>query len=325
VRVRAQVRARKGAVVIDVIVPNWNGMKVLPGCLKSLARQTLSGLRVTVVDNGSQDGSVEYIREEWPKVRIVALPRNLGFCRAVNEGIRRSSADLIALLNNDAEAEPGWLEALDKAAKEHPQAGSFASKVLMAGNRQQIESAGDFIKPDACGANRGRGEEDSGQYDHEEEIFSASAAAALYRQSLFERIGLFDEDFFAYFEDVDLGFRAQRFGWACVFVPRARVVHLGKASRPYDRNWHLKQEFVNSTLCQIKNLPMKYFVRNGRSICLSHLRSLKGLVKEGGLLVLLSSEKDLFRKMPRAVFTRAMLWRASKGRFDRLAFFLPRP
>ena len=110
-----------------------------------------------------------------------------------------------------------------------------------------------------------------------------------------------------------------------MFVPQARVVHLGKASRPEDRSWHLKQEFVNSTLCQIKNLPTKYFVRNYRSIGSSHLRSLKGLVKEGGLSVLLASEKDLFRKMPRALFNRAMLWRASKGRFDRLAFFLPRP
>jgi len=311
--------------LIEVIVPNWNGMRVLPGCLTSLARQTLSGFRITVVDNGSQDGSVEYIREEWPGVRIVALPKNFGFCRAVNEGILRSSADLIALLNNDAEADPAWLEALDKAAQKHPQAGSFASKVLMAEDRRQIESAGDFIKPDACGANRGRGEEDSGQYDHEEEVFSASAAAALYRHRLFEKIGLFDEDFFAYFEDVDLGFRAQRFGCACVFVPQAMVFHLGKASRPEDRNWHLKQEFVNSTLCQIKNLPTRYFVRNYRIICSSHLRSLKGLLKEGGPGVLLVSEKDLFLKMPRALFKRTMLWRASKGRFDRLAFFLPRP
>ena len=311
--------------MIEVIVPNWNGMKVLPGCLTSLAHQTISGFRITLVDNGSRDGSVEYVRKQWPAVHLLELPRNLGFSGAVNEGIRRSSADLIALLNNDAEADPGWLEALDRAAQKYPQAGSFASKVLMAGNPRQIESAGDYIKADACGANRGRGQEDSGQYDHEEEVFSASAAAGMYRHRLFESVGLFDEDFFAYFEDVDLGFRAQRFGWPCMFVPQARVVHLGKASRPYDRNWHLRKEFVNSTLCQIKNLPREYFVQNYRSICLSHLRSLNGLVKEGGLTVLVASEKDLFRKMPRALVNRAKICRASKGRFDRLAFFLPRP
>ena len=242
-------------------------MKVLPRSLESLSLQTMSGYQITVVDNGSQDGSVEYIRSHWPDVRVLALPGNLGFCRAVNEGIRKSPAELIALLNNDAEAEPGWLEALYEASERYPEAGSFASKVLMADNRECIESVGDLLKSDACGANRGRGEPDRGQYDREEEVFSASGAAVLYRRALFEKIGLFDEDFFAYFEDIDLGFRAQRFGYPCVFVPRARVVHVGKASRPEDRNWHLRQEFVNSTLCQIKNLPTRYFIRNGRSIC----------------------------------------------------------
>jgi GT2 family glycosyltransferase len=315
---------RIGAV-IDVVIPNWNGMEVLPRSLAALSGQTFSGFRITVVDNGSQDGSVDYVREHWPRVGILALPRNFGFCRAVNEGIRRSPADLIALLNNDAEPEPGWLGALHDAAKRFPRAGSFASKILMAANPGQIESVGDLIKPDACGANRGRGEADEGQYDQEEEVFSASAAAALYRRALFERIGLFDEDFFAYFEDIDLGFRAQRFGFSCVFVPRARVFHVGKASRPRDRDWHLKQEFVNSTLCQIKNLPTRYFIRNFRSIFVSHLRSLLGLVKEGAPRVLLASEKELIRRMPRALCKRAGLWRESKGRFDRLAFFLPPP
>jgi GT2 family glycosyltransferase len=312
-------------LVIEVIVPNWNGMRVLPRSLESLARQTFCGFRVTVVDNGSKDGSVEYLREQWKEVRVLALPRNFGFCTAVNHAIRRSPADLIALLNNDAEAEPEWLEALFLAARKYPRAGSFASKILMAGNRGRIESAGDFVKKDACGANRGRGEEDKGQYEQEEEVFSASAAAALYRHRLFEKVGLFDEAFFAYFEDVDLGFRAQRFGFSCVYVPGARAVHLGKASRPGDRHWHLKQEFVNSTVCQIKNLPTRYFVRNFRSILSSHLRGLMGLAKEGSPRLLLASETDLIRKMPQALWKRARLRRASRGRFDRLAFLLPAP
>ena len=311
--------------MIEVVIPNWNGMKVLPLSLESLSRQTMSGYRVTVVDNGSRDGSVEYVRSHWPGVRLLALPRNFGFCRAVNEGIRRTPADLIALLNNDAEAEPGWLEALYEASEKYPEAGSFASKVLMADNRECIESVGDLLKSDACGANRGRGELDRGQYDHEEEVFSASGAAVLYRRALFEKVGLFDEDFFAYFEDIDLGFRAQRFEYPCLFVPQARVIHVGKASRPQDRNWHLRQEFVNSTLCRIKNLPTRYFIRNGRSILVSHLRSLKGLAKEGGSGVLLASTRALLGRLPRALHKRSLLWRASKGRFDRLAFFLPPP
>ena len=310
-------------VLIEVVIPNWNGLKVLPRTLESLARQTFSEFRVTVVDNGSRDGSREYVRMQWPHLRVLALPRNVGFCRAVNEGIRKSPADLIALLNNDAEAEPGWLEALCEAAERYPQAGSFASKILMAGSRECIESAGDWIKPDACGVNRGRGEVDKGQYDQEEEVFSASAAAALYRRKLFEKVGLFDEGFFAYFEDIDLGFRAQRFGASCIYVPHARVFHQGKTSRPEDRCWHLQQEFVNSTLCQVKNLPTRYFARNYRSICLSHLRSIMGLIKEGGPRVLFASEWAVVLRLPRVLVIRALLWRASRGRFDRLAFFLP--
>jgi GT2 family glycosyltransferase len=182
-----------------------------------------------------------------------------------------------------------------------------------------------MFKPDGCGVNRGRGEVDRGQYDQEEEVFSASGAAVLFRHLLFEKIGLFDEDFFAYFEDIDLGYRAQRFGFPCVFVPQARVFHMGKASRPEDRNWHLRKEFVNSTLCQVKNLPAGYFLKNGRSILLGHLRGLKGLVKEGGIRVLLASMADLFRKTPGALHKRVLLRRASGGRFDRLAFFLPPP
>ena len=316
---------RKCVNMIEVIIPNWNGMKVLPRSLESLSRQTLSAYRVTVVDNGSRDGSVDYVRSQWPGVRVLALSKNFGFCGAVNEGIRRSPADLIALLNNDAEADPGWLEALYEASEKFPEAGSFASKVLMAHEPERIESVGDMLKPDACGANRGRGETDRGQYDREEEVFSASGAAALFRHSLFEKIGLFDEAFFAYFEDIDLGFRAQRFGCPCMFVPRARVIHVGKASRSEDRNWHLRQEFVNSALCQIKNLPTRYFIRNGRRILVSQLRSLKGLVKEGGSGVLFASIGALLRKMPGAVYQRFLLRRASKGRFDRLAFFLPPP
>ena len=118
--------------MIEVVIPNWNGMKVLPRSLESLSCQTMSGYRITVVDNGSGDGSVEYLREQWPGVRVRSLPRNFGFCRDVNEGIRTSPADLIALLNNDAEAEPAWLEALYRASEKYPEAGSFASKAWTA-------------------------------------------------------------------------------------------------------------------------------------------------------------------------------------------------
>lgn len=310
--------------MIEVIVPNWNGMRVLPACLESLGRQTFEAFRVTVVDNGSEDESVAFVSSRFPGCRILRLPRNVGFSGAVNEGVRRSPADWIALLNNDAEAEPGWLEALHAAAMRHPRAGSFASKVLRMDRPGRLESAGDMLGSDACGVNRGRDATDGAPYDEEREVFSASAAAALYRHEVFRRVGLFDEGFFAYFEDVDLGFRAQRYGFRCIFVPGARVRHHGKFSRPADRAWHLRQEFVNSCLCQVKNLPARHLARNWLPVVAGHLRGLKGLVMEGGWDVLMRSEVGLLRGLPRALATRRALARACGGRFERLDAFLPR-
>ncbi len=309
--------------MIEVIIPNWNGLEVLPRCLESLSRQTFASFTITVVDNGSLDSSPEYVREYVPDVRLLRLSRNYGFCKAVNEGIQRSSAPWCAVLNNDVEADPYWLEELYRAVERHPYAFVFASKILQYRDPSRIESAGDMLKADACGANRGRDEIDQGQYETEEEVFSASAAAALYRRSLFDIIGLFDERFFAYFEDIDLGFRAQRFGLPCIYVPRAKVYHRGKHSRYGDRKWHLKQEFVNSTICQIKNVPLRYMIRNARPVLVSHLKSVKGLVTEGNAGVLIEAEKELIRRLPHALVTRLILSLRSRGRFDRLAMFLP--
>ncbi len=310
--------------MIEVIIPNWNGLEVLPDCLESLSKQTFPAFRVTLADNASSDGSVEYVREHFPDVNVFSLPRNLGFCGAVNAAIRRSTADLHVLLNNDAEADCGWLAELYQAQQRHPRAGSFASKVLMHHDPGLLESAGDMLEADGSGRNRGRGQRDQGQYEQEEEVFSASACAALYRRSLFEKIGLLDESFFAYFEDIDLGYRAQRFGLPCIYVPRARVLHRGKQTRPEDRHWHLTQEFVNTTLCLIKNLPSGLTVRNFKHILGSHLRSLKGLLKVGGPGLLAAAETKLLKKTPGALCQRLTLARAWRGPSSRLSMFLPR-
>ena len=148
--------------MIEVIIPNWNGVELLPGCLKSLSEQTFRAFRVTLVDNASSDGSVEYVREHFPHVNIIYMPRNVGFCGAVNAAIRRSPADLLALLNNDAEADRAWLAELYRAQEGHPRAGFFASKVLMHHEPGRLESAGDMLAADGAGKNRGRGQQDQG-------------------------------------------------------------------------------------------------------------------------------------------------------------------
>jgi GT2 family glycosyltransferase len=211
--------------LISVIIPNWNGAHHLPICLEALRRQTHPHFEVIVVDNGSRDGSLALLEQDYPEVKVVALAQNLGFAGGVNAGIRQAEGEIIALLNNDTEADPHWLMALHQALAANPQAGMVASKVLLFDRRNIFHSAGDFYGVDGRPGNRGVWQVDEGQYDNLTEVFGACGAAAAYRRSLLDEIGLFDEDLGSYCEDVDLAWRAQLAGFRCVFAPKAVVYH----------------------------------------------------------------------------------------------------
>lgn len=211
--------------LVSVIIPNWNGAALLPACLDSLRAQTYRRLEIIVVDNASTDDSVALVRERYPEVRLVVLPENRGLTGGVNAGIRAAQGEIIALLNNDAEAEPAWVEALVQALEAHPEAGSAASKMLLHDRRDVLNSAGDTYGLDGIPGNRGVWERDAGQYDHDIEVFGACGGATAYRRAMLDEIGLFDEELFMYCEDVDLAWRAQIAGYRCVFAPAARVYH----------------------------------------------------------------------------------------------------
>ncbi len=208
-----------------VIIPNYNGAHLLETCLASLRRQTFRNFQTLVVDNASTDGSVALVRERFPEVTLAQLPRNLVFAGAVNEGIRRTEAEMVVLLNNDTEADERWLQELAAAFVAQPDYGWFASKLLLFDRRNVIHSAGDFYRVDGVPGNRGVWEEDRGQYDTPGEVFGACGGAAAYRRSLLADVGLFDEDLIGYCEDVDLNLRARLAGYRCYFVPSARVYH----------------------------------------------------------------------------------------------------
>lgn len=211
--------------LVSVIIPNWNGAALLPACLDSLRAQTYRRLEIIVVDNASTDNSAALVRERYPEVRLIVLPENRGLTGGVNAGIRAAQGEIIALLNNDAEAEPAWVEALVQALEAHPEAGSAASKMLLYDRRDVLNSAGDTYGLDGIPGNRGVWERDVGQYDADIEVFGACGGAAAYRRAMLEEIGLFDEELFMYCEDVDLAWRAQIAGYRCVFAPAARVYH----------------------------------------------------------------------------------------------------
>jgi GT2 family glycosyltransferase len=208
-----------------VIVPNFNGDRFLRDCLTSLRNQTYSALECLVVDDASHDSSPDMVVSEFPEMELIRLPENGGFAHCANEGMRRARGEIVALLNNDAVAQPDWVEQLVGAFQRHPEAGSVASKMMLWDTPNVFNSAGDVFFRSGVPDSRGVWQIDRGQYDVEEEVFGASGGACAYRRRMLDEIGLFDERFFMYCEDVDLAFRAQMRGYTCVYAPAAVVRH----------------------------------------------------------------------------------------------------
>lgn len=211
----------------SVVIPSWNGAHHLETCLPSLQRQTERDFEIVVVDGGSTDATRALLRERFPEAaeRAVWLPFNRGFAAAANAGIRMARGEIIVLLNNDTEAEPTWLAELVAAIEADERIGLATSKVKLFDRRDHLHTTGDVVYADGDAANRGAWEVDTGQYDEETEVFGASGAAMALRRALVDDVGLFEEAFESYMEDVDLAWRARLRGWRCVYAPRAVVYH----------------------------------------------------------------------------------------------------
>jgi GT2 family glycosyltransferase len=213
------------APLVSVIIVNWNGRHLLGECLDSLLAQSFTDFEVIVVDNGSQDGSAEFVRTHYPAVKLIRLPENTGFAGGNNEGIRVARGKYVALLNNDTRTDPEWLACLSREAEANPASGMWASKILSYDQPDIIDNVGLLLYRDGLARGQGRLERDHGQYDVGREALFPSGCAALYRRRMLDEVGLFDEDFFAYADDVDLGLRARLAGWGCTYVPAAKVYH----------------------------------------------------------------------------------------------------
>jgi GT2 family glycosyltransferase len=241
--------------LISVIILNWNGIRHLESCLDALSAQTYSPVEAMVVDNGSTDGSSAWIRTRFPGVRLIENGKNLGFGGGMNVGILAARGKYVMILNNDTRLDPGCVQALKEAIEKDDKYGACASKILLQEEGDRIDAAGIAICPDGLSIGRGRLEK-SDLYDREMEVFFASGCACLYRHEMLEDIGLFDEDFFAYAEDTDMGWRARLAGWRCIYSPKAIVFHLHSASSgAYS---HLKAYLVerNRIWVAIKNFPV---------------------------------------------------------------------
>jgi GT2 family glycosyltransferase len=209
----------------SVIVPNWNGILHLPVCLDALRAQTYPNVETVLVDNGSTDGSQALVADQYPEVRLVALDHNLGLTGGNNAGFRTAAGEILISLNNDTEAEPGFVEAMVAALQDHREAGMAAAKMRLFDRRDLLHSAGDGYALDGIPYNRGVWQRDEGQFDEPGWIFGGCGGAVAYRRAMLDEVGLFDESFFMYCEDVDLNWRAQLAGWRCWYTPEAVVYH----------------------------------------------------------------------------------------------------
>lgn len=256
------VKSTKHKQVPVVIIPNLNGGDDLLAALQSLHKQTCKPY-IIVVDNASTDGSTNKAKEQYPEIEVITHSVNKGYAGGVNPGFKRAielEATYAAPFNDDAIADPRWLERLVNHLDAHPEAGAAAAKVLKADGKH-MDSTGDQLTHWGLAYPRGRDEPTSDKYDNQTDIFAASGAASLYRVTALKEVGLLDEDFFAYYEDVDLSFRLQLAGWKVQYVPTSVVYHQIGTTSSKIKGFTTLQTSKNLPLLVFKNMPDKYLLR----------------------------------------------------------------
>lgn len=247
-----------------VIIANWNGKKYLKDCLDSLRSQSYRDFRVILIDNGSEDGSVDFLKKHYPEVILKELNQNIGFAAGYNLGFRLALKDenikWIIALNNDTKLDGDYLEEMVKCANRHPDSGSIQPKILNFFNPEKFDCVGIEIAKDGTAHNRGFGEKDKGQFEDETEIFGANATAALYFKTALEKIkypteNFFDRDFFAYYEDVDLAWRMRLLGYKSFYSPKAVVLHMHSGTAGRFSSFKAYYLHRNYFFAVIKNYP----------------------------------------------------------------------
>jgi len=267
----------------SVIIPNWNGRDLLGDCLKSLEDQTFKDFEIILVDNNSVDDSINYVTLNFPKARIIKLDKNFGFAKAINEGVKKSNAKYVVFLNNDTKTDKNWLKNLIDSADKHPEAISINSKILNFDNSKLINGVGIVINEVGQARSIGWNEKDSGQYGKEQYLFGATGGAALFRRKEFIELGMFDENYFMYFEEVDFAFRAQFLGYKSIFCPSAIVFHKHKATAKKFPQLVEYWQFRNMTQTIIKDFPNSLILKDFRwlKIILVHFNTIFYQLKKG--------------------------------------------
>lgn len=283
---------------ISIIIVNWNGAKLLADSLQSLSRQTYPAREIILVDNGSTDSSVSFVKESFPEIKIIQLSDNKGFTGGNAEGFKLADGQFIALVNNDTRVDETWLKKLIKPMLRDTAVGICASKLIF-DDGLRINSAGDGTTTSAVGFNRGL-DRDRALFDKSELVFGACGAAVLYRRQMLDEIGFFDEDFFLYDEDTDLSFRAQLAGWKCVYVPDAIVYHKGNATAGRLSDTHVYYHTRNLEFVWIKNMPLGLMLRFAQQKLLQEIGSFCYLcLRHGKWAPFFKAKRDALKMLPR--------------------------
>lgn len=284
-----------------VIIVNWNSWDILSQCLEKLDRQTFQDFNVLVVDNASDHPAPAGLLSAHPRVTLIRNQSNLGFAAANNRAIALpGDTEWVVLLNPDAFPEPDWLERLFEAAEENPDCSMFASRQLMDANRLMLDGEGDMYHVSGLVWRRGYGKPAYDGIDQPREVFAPCAAAGLYRRDALVSVGGFDEDFFCYVEDVDLGFRLRLMGHRCLLVPGAVVCHIGSAtSGGRQSDFAVYHGHRNLVWAYVKNMPGWLFWACLPLHLAMNLITVAVFIKRGKGRVILRAKRDALLGLPK--------------------------
>ena len=267
--------------IATVVIPNLNGMKYLKDCLDSLRRQTRTDFSVILIDNGSTDGSADYVAQNYPGGAVERFSENRGFLRAVNAGIRMSSTRYVILLNNDTICDAQFVEQLVAAMEAHPDCFAGSSRMVQMADPSRMDNGGDFYCALGWAYTPAKGKPVE-RYERARAVFSACAGAAIYRRAVFDEIGMFDEAHFAYLEDVDVSWRARIYGLCNMYVPAAVVRHVGSATSGSVYNeFKVRHASRNSIYLIYKNMPVLQILWNLPFLIPGFLIKMLFFVKKG--------------------------------------------
>lgn len=247
--------------MVTIVIPNFNGYAFLEDCLEALKPELNEQVKVLVVDNGSTDESVPFLKNRQDVVTIF-LKENTGFCGAVNVGIKASNTKYVILLNNDTKVLPGYVQSLIDVMEQDETIFSASAQMLQMHAPNLIDDSGDDYCVLGWAFTRGKGKSAT-KYNSPREVFAACGGASIYRRNVFEEIGLFDERHFAYLEDIDIGYRARLYGYRNVYAPEAKVLHFGSGfSGSKHNDFKVRLSSRNSIYLAWKNMPTLQYVFN---------------------------------------------------------------